>query len=159
MRSRRSLKVSHTQTSVPSGTLNKEVENIRSEKIKGSIVRSRAKWLGERENPSKFFCMVENHRYIDKSSKNIKNEKGENINKQESILIEIHKFYSKLFIKTENTCKKDLFQQIIYSDSQSDNQLSKQDADTLEGELTEHEISQSLQSMKHNKSPVIDGSF
>ena len=49
---------------------------------------------------------------------------------------------------------KDFFSNI---NSDSFNQLSKQDADALKGELTEHEIRQSLQSMKHNKSPGIDG--
>ena len=34
----------------------KEVENITSEKIKGSIIRSRAKWLREGEKSSKFFA-------------------------------------------------------------------------------------------------------
>ena len=37
------------------------------------------------------------------------------------------------------------------------NRLSKLESDALEGELTEDEISQSLQNMKHNKSPGIDG--
>ena len=71
-----------------------------------------------------------------------------------NILIEIHKFYSTLFHKTENKCMKDFFNKI---NSDSYNQLSKQDADALEGELPEYEISQSLQSIKHNKSPGIDG--
>ena len=35
------------------------------------------------------------------------------------------------------------------------NRLSKLESDALEGELTEDEISQSLQNMKHNKSPGI----
>ena len=133
---------------------NKEVEHIRSEKLKGSIIRSRAKWLGEGEKSSKFFCMLENHRYIEKTIKNIKNEKGENIIELEIILIEIHNFYYKLFNKTESRCMKDFFSNI---NSDSYHQLSKQDAGALEEELTEHEISQSLQSMKHNKSPGIDG--
>ena len=100
----------------------KEVESIRSEKIKGSIIRSRAKWLREGEKPSKYFCMLENHRYIEKTIKNIKNEKEENINEQESILTEIHKFYSKLFNKTENRCMENFFSKI---NPDGYNQLSK----------------------------------
>ena len=40
--------------------------------------------------------------------------------------------------------------------SDSYNQLSKQDTNSLERELTEHKIIQSLRSMQHNKSPEID---
>ena len=136
------------------GKKKKEIEDLRGEKIKGSIIRSRVKWLTDGEKPSKYFCMLENHRYIEKTIKHLKNEKNENIYEQDNILKEIHKFYSNLFNKKENKYAKDFFKKISPN---SYNRLSKLESDALEGKLTEDEISQSLQNMKHNKSPGIDG--
>ena len=53
-----------------------------------------------------------------------------------------------------NKCAKYFFKKL---NPNSYNRLSKLESDALEGELTEDEISQSLQNMKHNKSPGIDG--
>ena len=36
-----------------------ELENLREEKIKGKIVRSRVKWVEEGEKPTKYFCGLE----------------------------------------------------------------------------------------------------
>ena len=81
-------------------------------------------------------------------------KKDENIYEQDNILKEIHKFYSNLFNKKENKYAKDFLKKISPN---SYNRLSKLESDALEGKLTEDEISQSLQNMKHNKSPGIDG--
>ena len=48
-----------------------ELENVRKEKIKGINIRSRVKWAGEGEKPTKYFCNLESRNYINKN--NIKN--------------------------------------------------------------------------------------
>lgn len=35
-----------------------ELENIRNHKLMGSLVRSRAKWTCERENPTSYFLII-----------------------------------------------------------------------------------------------------
>ena len=36
-----------------------ELEKIRNQKLRGSYIRSRAKWIEEGEKPSKYFCNLE----------------------------------------------------------------------------------------------------
>ena len=46
--------------------LQKELENIRQEKIKGNFIRSRAEWIDNGEIPSKLFCNLEKYNYNSK---------------------------------------------------------------------------------------------
>ena len=74
-----------------------ELENLRNEKIKGHMVRSRIKWLNEGEKPSKYFCNLENKRYLEKTIKRLQLADGEIITDQKVILHEVKCFYEKLF--------------------------------------------------------------
>ncbi|KAK3083672.1 hypothetical protein FSP39_001222 [Pinctada imbricata] len=46
-----------------------ELENLRKEKLKGSIIRSKAKWVEEGEKPSKYFCNMESRNFVNKTIK------------------------------------------------------------------------------------------
>ena len=43
-----------------------ELENIKGETITGHQIRSRIQWLGDGENPTKYFCFLECYNYTDK---------------------------------------------------------------------------------------------
>ena len=40
-------------------TLKEELEDIRKEKMKGVIIRTKARWIEDGEKPSKYFCALE----------------------------------------------------------------------------------------------------
>ena len=77
-------------------TLKNELINIRHEKLKGHMIRSRAQYIDQRERPTKYFCALEKHNYVSKIICNLELEDGTKITKQEEILKETKKFYENL---------------------------------------------------------------
>ena len=47
-----------------------ELEHIRKEKLKGGMIRSRAKWIQDGEKPTKYFCHLESRIFSLKLSRN-----------------------------------------------------------------------------------------
>ena len=74
-------------------TKKEELENVRREKIKGIIVRSRVRWAEEGEKPTKYFCSVESRNYINKTISRVEKDNGQIVTKQENILLEVIQFY------------------------------------------------------------------
>ena len=68
----------------------KELENIRKHKLRGQIVRARAKWIEEGEKPSTYFCSLEARNF---TSKQIPKKKKEKKRRMESLLINRIKFW------------------------------------------------------------------
>ena len=56
--------------------LKTELTNIRQEKLKGHILRSKAQYIDEGEKPTKYFCGLEKHNYISKIICKIEKEDG-----------------------------------------------------------------------------------
>ena len=120
----------------------KELENIRSEKLKGHMIRSRANWLVEGEKPSKYFCTLEKHLYTEKTIGKLVTDDGKIIHDQNKILEEVKLFYQNLF-KSRNCSESDPHLKNLESLS-GVHKLSPNDAESLEGVLTVDEISSSL---------------
>ena len=133
-----------------------ELEEIRTERMKGQWVRSRSQWNIEGEKPSRYFCSLETKNYLCKTIKRLKNTDGSYLTAQNEILDSISKYYTKLFKSTDKTSLhgphlSDILAQYAI------NKLKKNEADTLDGALTENELGNALRHMKHNKTPGIDG--
>ena len=132
-----------------------ELEELRKEKMKGHVIRSRAQYLSDGEKATKYFCSLENKNYIEKTVKKLVLNNNQCITDQHKILKEMQTFYTKLF----QNCDSDL------SDIELDelledydvNKLNECDSQALTGKLTEKEITFTLRNMKNNKSPGIDG--
>ena len=45
-------------------------------KLKGNMIRSRAKWLSEGEKPSRYFCALEKHLYMEKTIRKLVTDDG-----------------------------------------------------------------------------------
>ena len=73
-----------------------ELEKLREDKMYGVRIRSRANWLKDGEQASKFFCNLEKYNFTEKTIKKLKVENGTNIYDQKLILKEIKNFYEKL---------------------------------------------------------------
>ena len=120
--------------------------------MSGIRIKSRANWLEDGEKASKFFCNLEKHNYTEKTIKKLKDNDGNNIYNQKSILTEIKNFYEKLFAeqKSENE-KLDLKTLMKNYNLQ---RLNKNNAEKLQGKLTLIEISEALKHMKNENSLV-----
>ena len=130
-----------------------ELENIRIDKMKGHLVRSRAKWLQQGEKPTRLFCSLENKNFTEKTIKQIKKDNGSILTDQKEILNEIRNYYQNLFdakhCELENV---DLNKYITPK-----NHLNYEQSKRLETELTMKELGQALKNMKNSKTPGIDG--
>ena len=42
----------------------KELQDLRNDILRGKLIRSRAKWIQEGEQPTNYFCNLENRNYI-----------------------------------------------------------------------------------------------
>ena len=58
-------------------TKQKELEALRTEKLKGNLLRSKAKWVMEGEKPSHYFCNLESRKFTNKIIPNIQKENGD----------------------------------------------------------------------------------
>ena len=60
--------------------------------MKGHYVRSRVQWLHEGERPTKYFCSLEQHNYLNKTIKKVKKKDSTLITDQGQILLELNFF-------------------------------------------------------------------
>ena len=133
----------------------RELQELREEKLKGAFIRSRVQWLNEGEKPSRYFCSLERRNYLEKTIKRITKENGQICKDQKEILSEIKDYYKKLFKNND-----DLLMEPDLNDNSFKNtarKLSPNESSEIEGPLTITEISESLKNMKSGKCPGIDG--
>ena len=133
----------------------RQLEQIREEYIKGSIVRSRTTWLNEFEKPTKFYLNLENRKYVEKTIKRIEKSSGEILLDQKEILQEIKAFYEKLFSNHDNISDIQNFDAVFAG--LDIKKLNDKQKISLEEDLSEHELTSTLKQMKNFKTPGICG--
>jgi len=135
---------------------NLEIENIRNEKIKGTIIRSRARWYEAGEKSSSYFCNLEKRNYVNKTIQELEQEGGKTIKQLDDIMNAQKYFYSKLY-KGKDTVEDidNLLSQ--YIDRESIIKLSEDEKEAKEGLITYNELLAALKKTKNNKSPGMDG--
>ena len=132
-----------------------ELENIRQNKLKGKLIRSKVKCIDEGEKPTRYFSKLESRNFISKQVPRIEKDDGTLVTKQEEILNETKLFYENLYRKRLQVEKDTLDKKIItYQDV---SKLSQDESESIEGTLTEHETLMFLKKMKNDKSPGPDG--
>lgn len=129
-----------------------ELLELRKKKVDGMIIRSRAKWIYEGEKTSKYFCNLERRNFIQKAMCFIQKDNGEIIHDSKSITQEAKLFYEKLYTSQE----KDILNIDIGSIIKAP-VLTKEESDSLEGNITFQEALAALKQMKNDKSPGSDG--
>ena len=95
--------------------LQQELSNIRETKLKGSFIRSRAKWIDEGEKPTKYFCNLEKQHSSSKTIPYIINNDGRSICDQKEMLTEAAKYYKTLYtetVKNETNSNSDIFDEL-----------------------------------------------
>ena len=119
----------------PTEIKQEELENVRKEKNKGIIIRSRVKWTEEGEKPTKYFCNLESRNYINKTISRIEKDNRQTVTKQEDILNEVKQFYENLYKNDDVNENQDNEIVSILENIQQNTKLSFECRNKLEGEL------------------------
>ena len=128
-----------------------ELSEIREHKLRGVLLRSRARWVEDGEKVSSYFCSLEKRNFLNKSINKLTVNNDVTITDKKDIIAEVKNFYKYLYSRreVEDVEIADLVQNLP--------KLNDQQSNNLEGELTLEEISLSLKEMKNGKSPGSDG--
>ena len=128
------------------------LENIRKERLKGVMLRSRANWIEHGEKPSKYFCSLEKRNYVNKNVTKIVDSAGNIHTDQNIILNQISLFYQNLYSSRGNSLTD-----FNFDAHENVPKLSQNESLRLEGNLSYSELTKSLKSSKNGKSPGQDG--
>ena len=129
--------------------LKEEIDLIYQKKGKGSIIRSKCKWIERGEKPTAFFFNLEKRNYNRKSIKKLEGAEGTTLTNEDKILSKIETFYKQLYNSAlgEND-SFDLFVQSLKTPKLQDQQRNE-----FEGEITLVECKVVLQTFSSGESP------
>ena len=119
-------------------------------KLRGTIVRSRARWVEQGEKNTSYFLNLEKRNKSNNTIYKIKGSDGNICTDSNTILNEIKYFYENLY--TSDHCSPN----VIFADLPGIG-LCREDSMSCDGCLTLDECSNSLLSLSDNKSPGSDG--
>ena len=128
------------------------ITNLLREERRGAFVRSREKFLEEREQPGGYFHKIERANAESKLIKEVRNAQG-NIVSGDDVTPVFYDFYTKLYTPDTNV-DNDL--QDVFIDSLSEI-ISDEKAELMDKPIDLSEIKNALSLMPKNKSPGIDG--
>ena len=131
-----------------------ELKSLREKKLKGVLIRSRARWLEHGEKPSNFFCNLENRHFVSKRMIGLIDKDENELNDYKDIENEVFNFYKNLYTSKEFLIEDVDLDNILNDDTPK---LSDDQSLLLEGEITVDEALQFLKNMKNNKSPGSSG--
>jgi exonuclease III len=135
--------------------LNLELEDIRNNKIRGTMVRSRARWHELGEKPTSYFCNLENRNHINKKIVELKTDDDTLITGRKEILQAQKLFYENLYTsKIEEIDDAIFFEKLKPEDIPG---LSEEEKNRIEGQITYNELLEALKRSKNDKSPGLDG--
>ena len=122
---------------------------------KGLIIRSRIRWAEEGEKSSRYFCNLEKRMGEKKTIFTIKDDNENIYVDQREILHRIHSFYEDLYTENTDSEQHDSIKSFLTSIESP--QVTEDDNFLLEKPISKQELFDTIQSMKHNKSPGLDG--
>ena len=140
-------------------SLQREYEDIFSNKTKGAQVRSRVKWWEEGEKSSKYFFGLEKRNFKEKSWTKIFDINGQTLFGTQAIQARQVEFYKDLY-KSQNLSNNDAERDFFLGSPNSTNstyKLSEESKQLLDADISIDEIKRSLIKMNNNKSPGPDG--
>ena len=83
-------------------TMKTELFDIRQEKLKGHIIRSKSEYIDKGEKPTKFFCGLEKDNYESKTMPRLEMTDDTLLNKQSEMLSETENYYKNLYTSKDN---------------------------------------------------------
>ena len=136
-------------------SLKAKLEKISNRKIKGTILRSKARWYEHGEKNSKYFLNLEKRNFLRKKISKLKLSNGEETDDVKTILEEEKTFYKNLY-STRNVNPNN-FEFDAFFNNNLLTPLNEDQSKKCEGFLTEQECYQALKHMDNGKSPGSDG--
>ena len=125
-----------------------DLENLLSERTRGIIFRSRARWMMEAEKNTKYFMSLEKSRSLAKTCGTLLNEDGTLEEDPKKILEMQRSFYQELY--TANP-------EVNFTLINKHKLLTQEQIDSLKVEITQEEIKDAISRMKTQKTPGPDG--
>ncbi len=140
------------------GILKKEFEELFDEKVKGNILRSRARWIAQGERNTKYFYGLEKRNSAHQSITQLeiqKNGKSTLIDSPGQIQEEIHEFYSNLYSSKQKQGPNlgEEYDEFF----ENHPQISQEESDNLGKAITMEECELAMNQMADGKSPGEDG--
>ena len=132
-----------------------ELALIEENKAKGSIVRSKVKWLEHGEKGTQYFFDLEKYNSTKKHVRKIIVRNNEIITDSGQILNESVNFYKKLYQSNNGDLDYEHFNRLFNVENIP--QLSNEERVFCDGEILEEECHECLLTCKNNKSPGNDG--
>ena len=129
-----------------------QLKALRVKEIEGIMIRSRAQWLEEGEQPSRYFFNLQRIKAQRSHISSVYDLNGTEVSSQEEIEKAHVDFYSRLF--SEEPVDAALQDDLL---SSLPRQLSSDQASSCEGQMTLDEMTFALRKMNSNKAPGPDG--
>lgn len=136
--------------------LQKEYEDIFSNKTNGAKVRSRIQWWEEGEKSTKYFYGLEKRNAKEKAWNKIFDTDGKTILSTTDIQKRQVEYYKELY-KSQNLTNNQLDTDFFLGATNQNKKLSNESREFLDSPLNATEISKALKKMQNNKSPGPDG--
>ena len=134
--------------------LKKELDSMYEQKAAGYQVRSRAQWVEKGEKSTSYFLGLEKSRQNSNCIECLKDSNGESQHSDDNILHIAKTFYENLY--TSNSVPHSDIE-TYYQSLTFENILDDINKENCEGLVTYNECETSLNKMKKNKSPGLDG--
>ena len=131
-----------------------KLDEYYQEKSKGYQIRSRAKWIEEGEQSTRYFLRLEKVRQNHNCINALKDGNGNTATNDTDILEVATSFYSNLF-RSKNVSESSV--NSFFDSITPEKVLSEDLMQTCEGKITKDECYTAITTMKKNKSPGLDG--
>ena len=136
-------------------TLKAKLDKLLNKKIKGTILRSKARWYENGEKNSKYFLNLEKRNFLRKKISKLTLSNGEETDDQNTILDEEKTFYKNLYSTRNVNPNNPEFDGFFNNNLLTP--LNEDQSKKCEGLLTERECFQALKDMDNGKTPGSDG--
>ena len=145
------LKAHQTPNRNNISNIERQLEELIEERLRGVQTRSRALWLEQGEKPTRYFFSLEKRKQAKHTINKLKTTAGE-ITKDIEILTETRRFYQTLYSSVPASTEDQNFflRQVTRT-------LSHDQRNSCEGPITTTELETALHDMHNNKSPGPDG--
>ena len=119
----------------------------------GVLLRSRARWVEYGEKPSRYFLNLEKRNFVSKSILELRVGDGV-VSDTDAIMSEVYKFYTNLYHYRNCDGNYDVANLLHDYNIRT---LHNDEANALEGDISDKEVLNCLKKMSNNKAPGLDG--
>ena len=131
--------------------INKELDEIREYKTRGAMMRSRSEWVELGEKVNKRFFQLEKAKGKRKAINKLESEKGEVMDTNDGIMLEIYEFYEQLYKYRETDDITEYLKELAIP------QVKPEDQMMLNSPILMDEIEIAIKQLAKDKCPGPDG--